>query len=315
MKILVLGAGGVGGYFGGRLAETGADVTFLVRENRKQVLDAKGLRIESRYGNATVPVKTKLRSEIKPDYDLVILTCKAYDLDDALDTIAGAMGPQTTVLPLLNGVAHLARLNTRFGSQRVWGGTAKIAATVDAEGVVRHLNEWKAIVFGAQGGASPALVPQFKTLLDKAGVDATVSSNIERDLWMKLVHLATVATLTSLMRANVGEINRTPDGKKLFQRVLNANIEIASREGHVPDQAFIDTYRALFSEDQSLYEASLQRDIEKGGAIESDHILGFVLERCRAHGLPDDIQTLAYTHAKAYEQRRAANRLPARPAN
>ncbi|MEO6958987.1 MAG: ketopantoate reductase family protein [Burkholderiaceae bacterium] len=314
MKILVLGAGGVGGYFGGRLAQSGADVSFLVREKRKQQLDAHGLLIESHFGDATVPVATHLRADIRPDYDLVLLTCKAYDLSDAMDTIEGALGDSTVILPLLNGVAHLELLNQRFGASRVWGGTAKIAATVRPDGVIRHLNEWHILTFGAQDKIASSKIKEFKALLDKAGVTAVVSPDITRDLWMKLVHLGTIATLTSLMRANAGEINRTPDGKALFQRVLETNIQIASREGYPPDPSFIASYRELFSQSDSIYEASLARDIEKGGPIESDHILGFLLERCRAHGLPDDIPCLAYTHAKAYEQRRAANRLPARAA-
>ncbi len=313
MKILVLGAGGVGGYFGGRLAEIGADVTFLVRDRRKQQLDSQGLRIESRFGDATVPVKSTIASGVRPEYDLVLLTCKAYDLDDAMETISPALGENTIVLPLLNGVAHLARLNDRFGQHRVWGGTAKIASTLTPDGIVKHLNEWSTVTFGTQDKVASAQAIELKSLLVKARIDAQISNDIVRDLWMKLVHLATVATMTSLMRSNVGEINRTREGKSLMMRVLATNIEVATREGYTPDAAFVKSYTELFSQDDSVYEASLARDIEKGGAIEADHILGFMLARVRAYGLPDTIQLLSYTGAKAYEQRRAANRLPARP--
>jgi 2-dehydropantoate 2-reductase len=314
MKILILGAGGVGGYFGGRLAQSGADVTFLVRDRRKEQLDSGGLSIESQFGNANFAVESVTRQNVRPIYDLVILTCKAYDLDDALDTIAPAVGDKTVVLPLLNGVAHLARLNERFGVARVWVGTAKIAATLTPLGTVRHLNDWATITFGAQDKVVSAAVPRFQALLLKAGIDGKVSDDIVRDLWMKFVHLATVATMTSLMRASVGEINRTPEGKAMMMQVLAVNIEVATREGYAPDAAFVASYTELFSQDDSPYEASLLRDIEKGGAIEADHILGFMLARVRAHGMPDTIQLLSYTHAKAYEQRRAAGRLPARPA-
>ncbi len=315
MKILILGAGGIGGYFGGRLAQAGADVTFLVRDNRKRQLEAQGLRIESGFGNATIPVTAKLASEIKPEYDLIIFTCKAYDLPTAIEAIAPAMSETTNVLPLLNGVSHIDRLNKQFGKSRVWGGTAKIAVTLTPDGLIRHLNEWQAIAFGPQEGGDSAKVQALKQLLEKGGVQATVSPDIKRDLWLKLVHLATVATLTSLMRANVGEIVRTPDGKDLFRKVLDANIDLASREGVVPDDVFVASYRDLFSQSNSTYEASLQRDIERGGKIESDHILGFVLDRFRAHGMPHEIQLAAYTHAKAYEQRREANRLPSQLAS
>jgi 2-dehydropantoate 2-reductase len=312
VKILVLGAGGIGGYVGGRLTQAGADVTFLVREKRKQQLEAGGLRIESVYGSATITVKAKLKSEVGPEYDLVLLTCKAYDLPDAIESVAPAIGEQTVILPLLNGIAHIEMLTKRFGAARTWGGTAKIAVQLTPEGTVRHLNDWRNITFGAQEEVQPPKVAQFQALVEKAGIEAIVSPNIRRDLWMKLTHLATVATMTSLLRANVGEIVRTGDGAAMFQEVLRTHMEVATREGYKPDQKFINYYTDLFSQADSTYEASLARDIERGGQIESDHILGFMLEKCRAHGLPDQIHRAAYVAAKAYELRRAANRLPQR---
>lgn len=309
LKLLVLGAGGIGGYFGGRLVQAGVHVTFLVRPKRKAQLEADGLQIQSRFGDAQLAVKARLASEVESDYDLVLLTCKAYDLEEAIEAIAPAMTGAAGVLPLLNGVSHLAVLSERFGRGRVLGGTAKIAATLTPEGVVKHLNEWSTVTFGEQdGGISPRVVA-LKALFDQTSVEAKVSGNIQRELWLKLVHLNTVATMTSLMRANVGEIVRAPEGRELFQQVLDTNIEIARREGHMPDEAFIATYRALFSQADSSYEASLLRDLERVNPIEADHILGFMLERCRAHGLDDSVHRLAYTSAKAYEQRRAAGRL------
>jgi 2-dehydropantoate 2-reductase len=310
MKILILGAGGIGGYFGGRLLQAGADVTFLVREARQQQLRSQGLRIESKFGDAKLAVDARLKDQIGSDFDLVILTCKAYDLRDALDTVEPALQGDALVLPLLNGIAHLEMLNAHLGAHRVLGGAAKIAVTLTPEGVVRHLNDWCQLTFGGQDGWSSRCLNDLKTLFDASSVEARISPDIVRELWLKLVHLGTVASLTTLMRANVGEIVRTPEGKALFREALETNNEIARREGYPPDGEFIASYHSLFSQADSLYEASLQRDLERGGRIESDHILGFLLERCRAHGLRDDILRLAYTHAKAYEQRRAAGRLP-----
>lgn len=310
MRILVLGAGGTGGYFGGRLAAAGADVTFLVRERRLTQLQRDGLRIESPLGDATVPVRAVPRPEPSRRYDLVLLTCKAYDLADAMASIGAAMEGGAAVLPILNGIAHLQRLNERFGAGHVLGGTAKIQATLGPDGVIRHLNDWCSLTFGEQDGAGTA---RCRALLDAfagTGVDARLSGDIRRELWLKLVHLATVAALTVVLRANVGEIVRTPEGGALFQRLLDLHAGIAAREGFPPDEAFLASYRALFSDPASTYEASLLRDLEQGRPIEGDHILGFMLERCRAHGLPDEILSLAWTHARAYEQRRAAGRLP-----
>lgn len=155
-------------YFGGRLAEAGADVSFLVRDGRKQKLDAEGLRIESPYGDAHLQVKAIVAGDVTPDFDFVILTCKAYDLSDAVDTIAGAVGPQTTVLPLLNGIAHMAVLNVRFGQNRVLGGSAKIQANVAAGGTVRQLNDWRYLTIGEQNGTMSKRVEVLSELFSTA---------------------------------------------------------------------------------------------------------------------------------------------------
>ena len=316
MKILVLGAGGIGGAIGGRLAEAGADVTFLVREKRRAQLQRDGLQIESPFGNATLQVQAKLQSEIQPVYDLVLLTCKAYDLDSAIDTIRPAMGGNTAVLPLLNGLAHIERLNAEFGQANVLGGNAKIQVTLTPEGVVRQLNDWQTVTFGEQDGSESARVKALKALLERTPIEAKLSLQIMREMWLKVVHLSTVAGMTCLMRANVGEIVRTPEGSALLKDFLMTNAAIAARAGHQPDDKFLGTYLDLFTQSQSAYEASMLRDLEKGGQIESEHILGFMLRKCREAGLPDALHRAAYTHVKAYEQRRDAGRLPqaARPA-
>lgn len=309
LNILVLGAGGIGGFFGGRLAQAGANVSFLVREKRKTQLAENGLNIESPFGNASFPVQAKLPSEIAPVYDIVLLTCKAYDLPSAIESIRPAMSDSAAVLPLLNGFAHVEQLNERFGSRNVLPGTARIQVTLTREGIVRQLNDWQTITFGEQDGSATERVKQLKVLFEATGVEARISPNITRDLWWKLVHLATVAGTTCLMRANLGEIVRTPEGSALLTAFLEANAEIAAHAGHRPDEAFLKTYRELFRQHDSLYESSMLRDLEKGGPIEAEHILGFMLRKCREAGLPDTLHLAAYTHVRAYEERRAAGRL------
>ena len=313
MRILVLGAGGIGGYFGGRLVEAGEDVTFLVRPGRRIELAENGLRIRSPRGDADLAVKTTTADELADDHDLVLLTCKAYDLTSGIESISPVMTGRCGVLPLLNGIDHLAILSARFGRDQVLGGTAKIAVTRAADGSIRHLNEWSAVTFGEQNGRISERVVALKAAFDRTRVDATISTDVRRDLWLKFVHLHTVAAMTSLMRANVGEIVRAPEGAALFQALLETNIEIARRERCAPDDAFVATYRAMFAQADSTYDASLARDIERGGPIEADHLLGSMLERCRAHGLDDRIHQLAWVAAKAYEERRAAGRLAAPP--
>ena len=310
MKILVLGAGGIGGLVGGRLAQHGADITFLVRAHRKTQLDTHGLRIESPQGDATVQVRTTLAPDTQDHYDLVLLTCKAYDLAGAINAIAPAVSADTAVLPLLNGIAHLDMLNTRFGAARVLGGTARMQVTLTADGTIRQLNDWQTLTFGEQDGSMSDRVRQLADLLEPTGIVAKPSTTIVRELWLKLVHLATVAGATCLMRANIGEIARTPDGTELLNRLLTRNADIAAHFGHRPDDAFLATYRTLFETRDARYEASMARDLEKGGRVESEQILGYMLDKCREAGFDDTLHMATYTHVKAFEQRRDAGRLP-----
>ena len=308
-RILVLGAGGIGGYFGGRLAEAGADVTFLVREGRRSLLDERGLRIESQFGNVELDVRAILASEVEVGYDAVILTCKAYDLDDAIRTIAPALAPSGFVLPLLNGVAHIDILNEAFGRSRVLGGSARIQVTLTDQGVVRQLNDWRSITFGEQSGEISERVGVLKALFDNTrGVEVNAVADIMQRMWEKLVHLATAAAMTCLMRANVGEIVRTPDGEKIFLSLLDTMANIAAAQGYRPSNEFIEAYRKTFAQRDSLYTTSMLRDIERRGRTEADHIIGFMLRKALEAGLDAQTLLLAYTHLKAYEQRLAAGR-------
>ena len=306
MRILCLGAGAIGGYFGGRLVEGGTEVDFLVRENRQRQLAAGGLRIESRFGNCSVSVRAVTSAQAKGPYDIVLLTCKAYDLSNAIATIDPFVGPKTAVLPLLNGVAHMDQLNDKFGDGRVLGGVAKIAATLSPDGIIRHLNDWRYITFGEQNGEMSARVEALKAAFDKTSVIASAVPNIMQTMWEKIVHLSTVAGMTCAMRANVGEIARTADGTEMMIQLLERNAEIAAREGHAPSDTFLAEYRQLFNDQSSTYAASMLRDIQRNGAVEADHILGFMLAKARQHGVDPSLHRFIYVHLQAYEQHRAA---------
>jgi 2-dehydropantoate 2-reductase len=309
-KILVLGAGGTGGYFGGRLAESGADVTFLVREGRRKILSEQGLRIESPFGDAQVAVRTVLASEVTPIYDAVILTCKAYDLDAAIASIAPAVAPTGYVLPFLNGIAHIDALNEKFGRDRVLGGTAKIQATIMPNGAIRQFNDWRTLTFGEQSGEMTERVITLAALFESAkGVEVFAVDDMVQRMWEKLVHLSTAVAMTCLMRANVGEIVRTPYGRDLFLDQLRCGAAIAAANGHAPSAAFMKAWEQTFSQQDSQYSTSMLRDIERGGRTEVEHILGFVLHKAVAAQIPCNTLLLAYTNVKAFEQRRAAGRL------
>lgn len=309
MKTLVLGAGGIGGYFGGRLVQAGADVTFLVRENRKKLLDTNGMRIRSTFGDFTGPVRTVLKEQAAQEsWDTVILTCKAYDLDSALDTIRPAVGQGTAVLPLLNGLAHMDRLNAEFGQANVLGGLAKIVSMVDGEGVIHHLNDWCSLVFGEQDGVLSQRVLDLRDAFPKGSVRAEAVPDIKQKMWEKLVHLATVAGAATLMRANVGEIASVPGGTEFLISFLESNAALAKKEGYPISDAFLDEYRKLFHDVSSEYVPSLLRDLERRNKIEGEHIIGHLLTLARKNQMDTSLLDLMNLNLRAYEVRLADNR-------
>jgi 2-dehydropantoate 2-reductase len=313
MRILVLGAGALGGYFGGRLAEAGAaEVAFLVRPARQAVLARDGLVIEGPFGAWRGAVTAIGADQVGPGWDVILLSCKAYDLDDAIAAIRPAVDGRTAILPVLNGLAHVERLGEAFGADRVLGGLAKIQATLGPDGMVRQLNDWRWITFGEVGGGLSDRVRAIEAAFAPArGVVAQAVPDIMARMWEKLVHLGTSAIGTVLMRANVGEIVRA-GGSGFLHRLLDRNAAIAAAHGFPMREAFMAEFRALFADPASAYATSMLRDIEAGGRIEADHVLGFLLAAARRAGVSEGEHEAALLHAHAYDQRREAGRLPRR---
>ncbi|HET6222292.1 MAG TPA: 2-dehydropantoate 2-reductase [Dongiaceae bacterium] len=306
MRILVLGAGAVGGYFGGRLVEAGGDVTFLVRERRAAELAANGLVIKSSYGDATLAVQTVTVGPALKPFDIILLACKAYDLASAIDSIAPAVGPESAVLPLLNGLSHLDALEARFGKDRVLGGVAQIGATLGANGRIEHLNRVHRVIFGERDGRRSPRVAALAELTARAKFDAALSEIILLEMWEKFVLLATLAGMTCLMRASVGAIMTTREGEALMSEFLAECNAVAVAAGQAPRAAFLERARVTLTTRGSDFTASMLRDIERGGPTEGDHILGDLLHRARALGVATPLLRVAACHVEAYEARRAA---------
>lgn len=306
MKILVLGAGAVGGYFGGRLAEAGADVTFLVRPKRAEMLAKSGLRISSKVGgDFSLKPKCVVATQVKPDYDVVMFTAKAYDLPSAIDAIAPAMaGSKGHVLPLLNGMSHLDQLDARFGRERVLGGVAYIASTLAPDGEIRHLNEFHRVVFGPRHPAQKAVCEALAAAAAGARSEIKLVDAIEQALWDKWVLLATMAGITCLMRSMVGDIVATGSGEKITLALLGEHASVAKAEGFPTPEAVLQNYRGMLTKKGSVFAASMLRDIEAGGQAEGDHILGAMLALARKHGLSAPVLEIAATHLEAYAARR-----------
>jgi 2-dehydropantoate 2-reductase len=235
----------------------------------------------------------------------VLLSCKAYDLEAAMDSFAGGVGPNTAILPFLNGMAHLDALEARFGAEAVLGGVVLIAATL-RDGTVVHLNDVHGIIFGDRAGAMSPRMQAIAEDMTEAGFDARLSEAIIVEMWEKWVFLASLAAGSCLMRAPVGAIVAAPGGRELMLGLIDETSAIAQAAGRAPRPAAMERTRTNLTMPKSGFAASMMRDMEGGGRTEADHIIGDLIRRGEAAGVPCPLLRLAYTHLKAYEARRAA---------
>jgi 2-dehydropantoate 2-reductase len=307
MKILVLGAGATGGYFAGRIAHIGADVTFLVRERRAAQLAANGLVVRSPHGDFTVRAQHVQQADARQQYDLVLLTCKAYDLDAAIESIRPAMGTGVHVMPLLNGLVHVDRLASEFGAARVIGGTCGIQGTMTPDGEVKQLGTIHRIAYGLLPGTSADARSKLETLhafYKQTPVDAVLAEDILLELWEKFVLLTTMASMTTLMRGGIGDALAAGEGEAIVEETLQACAQTAARAGYTVRDKQMAAYRKLLFARGSDFAASMLRDIEAGARVEADHVVGDMLKRARAAGVDPGPLRIAYAHLQAYEARR-----------
>ncbi|MDN3276875.1 2-dehydropantoate 2-reductase [Frankia sp. RB7] len=307
--MLVIGAGALGGYYGACLVRAGADVTFLVRSARAEQLRRDGLRVVSPHGDFAVKPKVLLANELKEPFDVVLVGVKAYSLDDAMSQFAPAVGASTMILPILNGLKHIDALTARFGAEHVLGGLANVSAGLDADGRVVQFMANQTIVFGEAKGALSERVLALEKLLRVPGIDVRASDAIMQDMWEKFVQLSTLAGITCLMRASIGDILTVPNGEELIFRLFAEHCAVATASGFAPRAPFIEFDRKLFTTANSPLKASMLRDIERGSTTEAEHILGDMANRARALGIETPLLDLARAHVAAYEvgRQRAAS--------
>jgi 2-dehydropantoate 2-reductase len=308
MRILVIGAGALGGYFGGCLIRARRDVTFLVRPRRAEQLAREGLQIVSPHGDFTAPVATVLAGGIREPFDLILVGVKSYSLDEAMDQFAPAVGPSTMILPILNGMGHLDRLSARFGAGHVLGGMANISAGMDAEGRIVQFFPNHDLVFGEVAGGFSDRTRALETCFDGAGFIGRASEVVMHDMWEKFVQLGLGAGITCLMRASIGDILAAPGGREAMFQIFDECCAVATASGFKPRPAFIEFDTTLITTVGSSLKWSMLRDIERGSTTEGEHILGDMVARARALGVETPILNLARTHVAAYEigRRRAA---------
>jgi 2-dehydropantoate 2-reductase len=305
MRILVVGAGAIGGYFGGRLLQAGRDVTFLVRPKRAAELARDGLVIKSPNGDVTLKNPPTVQADkLSEKFDVVLLSCKAFDLDDAARSFAPAVGPQTAILPLLNGMLHLDVLDGRFGRERVLGGLCAIAVTLNEHREVVQLNPMQSLTFGELDGRISDRVRAIAEVMASGKFGSAASEHIVQDMWEKWVFLASLAASTCLMRTSVGNILAVPGGKDFILGMLDESSAVATAEGHAPGGPFLERTRGMLTAEGSQMTASMFRDIKAGAAVEADHVIGDLIARGDAAKVPVPRLRTAYMHLKAYEKQR-----------
>ena len=305
MRILVVGAGAIGAYFGGRLLQAGRDVTFLVRPKRASELASAGLVIKSPNGDVTLTSPPTVQADkLDKLFDVVLLSCKAFDLEDAIKSFAPAVGPKTAILPLLNGMKHLDILEQRFGANAVLGGQCAIAVTLNEQREIVQLTPMQSLGFGERDGKMSDRVRAIADVMAAGKFGAAASTQVIQDMWEKWVFLASLAASTSTMRAAVGPILAAPGGRDFVLGILDECSAVATAEGHPPAGPFSERAKGMLTAEGSQLTASMFRDIKAGAKVEADHVIGDLIARGDAAKVPVPRLKIAYTHLKAYEDQR-----------
>jgi 2-dehydropantoate 2-reductase len=302
MRVLVVGAGATGGYFGARLAQAGRDVTFLVRERRAEALRQEGLRVVSPFGDFEVAPTVVTKEEIGGAYDVVLMTVKSFALDAAMADAAAAVGSETMILPVLNGMKHLDLLAARFGPGAVIGGAIKIPATMDAQGRVVQLAKMHTMTFGELSGESTARILALASVLADAGFEARLSDNILLEMWEKWVLLASLGGINALMRGTIGQVRAAAGGEAFALAFIDECAAVAGAYGFAPRAEFLAGARAQLTEVGSPATSSMYRDLCAGLPVEAEQILGDLFFRGAAKGLATPLLAAAWTNLDVYQK-------------
>jgi 2-dehydropantoate 2-reductase len=303
MRILVVGAGATGGYFGARLHQAGRNVTFLVRPSRAALLRAKGLTIQSPSGETTLNPPLVSADAIKTSYDVVLLTVKAFSLEAALADLRPAVGPQTMILPVLNGMKHVELIRQEFGEEALVGCVCKIATFLDDEGRIVQLSPLHDLAYGEMDGSLSERVTRLDQTMQGAGFDAKLSADVEREMWEKWILLATLGGVTCLMRGTIGDIEAVPDGAGFSTAFLDEVISVVRSVGRAPSEAFVASARDALTKRGSPLTSSMYRDLQAGHPVEVEQIISDLLRRGQAAGISTPLLSVANIHLSVYQRR------------
>jgi 2-dehydropantoate 2-reductase len=308
MRLLVVGAGSTGGYIGGRLAQAGRDVTFLVRPSRAAQLRESGLRIVSPYGDATLQPQLVTADAITQPYDVVLLTVKGFQLEATLTDLAPAIGPDTMILPVLNGMRHMDMIAARFSPHNLLGCALKVATLLEDDGRIVQLTPLQELAYGELDGSTTPRIQALDAFMRGADVGARLSGVILREMWEKWILLAALGAVACLMRGTIGEIEACPGGAAFALHLLDEVIAIVNAVGEPPSETFVNSAREQLTAKGSPLTSSMFRDLRRGRPIEADQIIGDLLRRGANAAIATPLLGAAYIHLLVYQNKVAAPR-------
>jgi len=292
---MIMGTGGVGGYYGGLLAQQGNDVTFIARGAHLEAIRKNGLQVKSIFGDFTVnPAKaTDTPAEVGP-VDLILFCTKAYSTDEAAQTIKPAIGPQTAVLSLLNGVDAAERIGKVVGMEHVIGGATWLSSAVEAPGVIKQVSQFRRIVFGELDGSRSERIQSIYEVLNKIGVTVEVSENILKILWTKFVFISSASGFGSLTRLPMGEYRSIPETRAMIVGLMREVEAVAHAQEIDLDEDVVQ--KSLdFMDGAALHiKASMQLDVETGRRTELDSMVGVIGQKGHELNVPTPIADFIY---------------------
>ncbi|OLT05719.1 2-dehydropantoate 2-reductase [Pseudonocardia sp. CNS-004] len=288
MRIAVMGTGGVGGYFGARLAQAGHEVAFVARGRQLEALRDHGLRVESPLGDVHLPTV-----EVTDDpadisgVDLVLFGVKLWDTQTAAEAVTPLLGDDTAVVSFQNGVVKDDILRAALGAEHVLGGVCYIAATIAEPGLIRHSGTLQKLVFGEYDGALSPRVQQFRDACADSGIDVEVSDRIEQAIWEKFVFLVGLSGTTSTARTTIGPIRSHPRSRAFLHDLMDEVVQVARAQGVKLPADYADDRLAFTDGIPAAMTSSMHHDLERGNRLEVAWLSGDVVER----GLRLDVAT------------------------
>jgi len=304
VRLLVVGAGSVGGYFGARLAAAGRDVTFLVRPRRAAQI-ADGITIRLGDEDTVTPVKTLLVGEKSGVFDAVLLAVKAYQLEAAMDEIRAHVGADTLILPVLNGMKHMDTLRARFGAERVIGGFAQIVTSLDERGTIVDQGVFHTLVYGEWNGASSSRIRGLDRHLSGAGFDARLSMQVQHEMWEKWAFLSSMAAITCLMAGDIGQVARTAGGTGFVEELFTEVSQVIAAAGQPLSEGFRSRTLAVLTDRVSTLTSSMFRDMKAGRPVEAEQIIGDLIARGGALGVRTPLLKSVMVRLQVYQEQQS----------